>query len=101
MEAFIIPEYSEREFYLLDAERSWIEKIRARVEELLSENPGLLFSYLYRLDIDERKLHTILKNTSPGAIGETIANEIWLRQRQRFESKKSNPQQAMLDGWDW
>jgi hypothetical protein len=101
MDSSLFPEYSELELSQHDAEKEWIEKIRFRVEQLLAEDPGLLFSYLYRLDVEEDKLQQVLKNTLPPAYSEAIAKEIWLRQKQRFESKRNNPQQAIPEGWEW
>ncbi len=38
-----------------------MDLISKRVAELLDDDPGLLFSYMYRLDIEEHKLKAAIK----------------------------------------
>ncbi|MCI1267689.1 MAG: hypothetical protein LKG19_14035 [Saprospiraceae bacterium] len=70
-------------------EQVYIEMIQGRVEELLSQDPNLLFSYLYRLDIDESILQHILKTSGPDFIAYNLAHEIWRRQKTRLQHKAS------------
>lgn len=93
----LLPEYSERFLEEQDLEQQWIDTIKKRVEELLEKDPGLLFSHLYRLDVDESIIAQILKYESPGNLSEAISREIWKRQKSRMISKKNNPQNLILD----
>jgi hypothetical protein len=92
-----IPDQPEAILQNPDQEQLWIESIKKRVEELLEKEPGLLFSHLYRLDIDEAIIENILKNQSSSGIAESISIEIWKRQKTRMISKKNNPQNLILD----
>ena len=65
-----------------------IEEIRLRVADLLDENPELLFSYLYRLDVEEKKIRIALKNPDMTA-DEALAHLIWSRQKQRLETRNN------------
>lgn len=76
----LLPEYSEQFLENQDLENQWIQSIKLRVEELLEKDPGLLFSHLYRLDVDERILKNILSSESSVNLSEAISREIWKRQ---------------------
>lgn len=91
------PEYSENYLDNPDLEKQWINTIKIRVEELLEKDPGLLFSHLYRLDVEESILAHILKFESPDNLSEAISREIWKRQKSRMISRKNNPQNLFLD----
>ncbi|MBK9222829.1 MAG: hypothetical protein IPO78_00755 [Saprospiraceae bacterium] len=93
----LLPEYSEQFLENQDLENQWIQSIKLRVEELLEKDPGLLFSHLYRLDVDERILKNILSSESSVNLSEAISREIWKRQKSRIISRKNNPQNIMLD----
>lgn len=93
----LLPEYSEKFLEQRDLEQQWIDTIRLRVEELLEKDPGLLFSHLYRLDVEESIIRTIMKITPPDLLSEAIATEIWKRQKSRMISRKNNPQNLILD----
>ena len=93
----LLPEYSEKFLENEDLEQKWIDAIKQRVEELLEKDPGLLFSHLYRLDVEESIIANILKHESPGNLSESISREIWKRQKSRMISKKNNPQNLILD----
>lgn len=76
--------------------------IGERVSELLQQDPGLLFSHLYRLDIEEKDLRKILEDYAPELWPEKLAEAIWQRQMERIESKKRirvNP--VHEEGWDF
>ncbi|MDX1684327.1 MAG: hypothetical protein R3275_03770 [Saprospiraceae bacterium] len=68
-------------------ETDMVEQIRKRVAELLDKNPELLFSYLYRLDVEEHKIKTALKMGGPA--DEILADLIWQRQKQRLATRKA------------
>ncbi len=93
----ILPEYSERFLEHQDLEQQWIDTIKQRVEELLEKDPGLLFSHLYRLDVEESIITQILKNESAENLSTAISKEILKRQKSRMISKKNNPQNLILD----
>jgi hypothetical protein len=93
----LLPEYSEKFLEHQDLELQWIESIRQRVEELLDKDPGLLFSHLYRLDVEESIITHILKHESPEHLSEAISREILKRQKSRMISRKNNPQNLILD----
>lgn len=93
----LLAEYSERFLEEQDLEQKWIKGIRERVEELLEKDPGLLFSHLYRLDVDEKIIRFILDTAGPEQLSESIALEIWKRQKARALSRKDNPQNLILD----
>lgn len=68
-------------------ESDMIERIRIRVADLLDKNAELLFSYLYRLDVEEHKIKTALNTGAPA--DEAIARLIWQRQKQRLETRRA------------
>ena len=63
-----------------------LELIQVRVSELMAENPGLLFSYLYRLDINEKKLKSTLEEAEDITLH--IAKLILERQLLRVRLRK-------------
>ncbi|MDQ3142160.1 MAG: hypothetical protein M3Q56_07935 [Bacteroidota bacterium] len=81
-------------------ESAWIQNIKLRVEELLDKDPGLLFSHLYRLDVEESKLQYILKNVSTEKLSEVLAEEIWKRQKERLKVKLENKVDP-IEGWEY
>ena len=83
-------------------EERYIELILERVEELLEKDPGLLFSHMYRLDIEEHVINTILKFSPPDQIFNLLAQEIWRRQKQRMYHKKHTSVKPIQDkGWEF
>lgn len=64
-----------------------VEEIRLRVNEMLDQNPELLFSYLYRLDVLEIKIKAALKDSTIPT-DQALATLIWERQKQRLETRK-------------
>ncbi len=73
-----------------------LDLIEARVTELLTLNPELLFSYLYRLDIDEHKIKAAL-NAQKDLPNQSIAKLILQRQKLRIKYKKEFKQEAIDD----
>jgi len=84
-------------FELSDEEM--IKHIAHRVEQMLKGDPDLLMSYLYRLDVEEKKINHAVK-TSITPIHVTFANLIWERQKQRMETKKKYKQDP-IEGWEF
>ncbi len=65
-----------------------LQVIKKRVEELLHSDLGLLFSHLYRLDVDEHKVrHVLSENTSEIPVSYRLAKLIWERQKTRIQTK--------------
>jgi len=84
-----------------DNEELSIRLIKERVSELLDTDPNLLFSYLYRLDVEEAELQAILHVTPPELLADSLADAIWRRQKARLASKKKiKVRPVQEDGWD-
>lgn len=73
--------------------------IRSRVEELLQNEPGLLFSYLYRLDVSEQKVRNTMNQSEQDKIN-ALSQLIYERQLLRVETKKRLIQKP-IKGWEW
>ena len=78
-------------------EEPFIETLAYKIAYLLEHNPDLLFSYFYRMDIDEKKIESILLAQGPGTINLQLANLILQRQIQRAETKKAYRQDKNID----
>lgn len=70
-----------------EAEEQLIFHLTARVEELLEMQPELLFSWMYRLDVLEKKIQFVLNSDAPMATSEALARLIWDRQKERYKTK--------------
>jgi hypothetical protein len=81
-------------------EEALIEAIESRVNELLEKDPGLLFSYLYRLDVSETKVAAALKGLLDTSPVQAIARLIYDRQMVRVKTKLDYKQDP-IDGWEW
>ena len=81
-------------------EDQFIQMIAERVAELMESNMELFFNHLYRMDIDERMVRLALspENESDESVYVTIARIIYLRQKERLESKKKYKQEN-IDFW--
>lgn len=77
-----------------------LRAIEQRVGQLLDSDPGLLMSYLYRLDVAEGKVKNALMDTSSGGAVRSIARLIFDRQMERLETKRRIPK-IHLDDDDW
>lgn len=73
--------------------------IHQRVTELLETNVELLFSYMYRLDIEESKIQYAINEPSDTPTSEALAVLILERQKARAETKKKYKQEP-IEGWD-
>lgn len=73
--------------------------IADRVERLLKADPDLLMSYLYRLDVEQKKIEAAMA-TSVFPVHITFANLIWERQKQRIATKKKYRQDP-IEGWEF
>ncbi len=81
-------------------EKQLLEKIQMRVDELLANDPELLMSYLYRLDVDEKRVQQALHPQSVIPPNEGIAILILERQKKRWETKRMFKQDS-IDGWEF
>ncbi len=59
-----------------------------RIEELAEKNMDKLMWLLYRVDVSERKLHAVLKQTLPAEAATAIADLIIARQIQKINSRQ-------------
>ncbi len=74
--------------------------VAERVAELMETNMELFFNHLYRMDIDERKIHQILQNPEESeSVYLSIARVIIDRQKKRIETKRKYKQKT-IEGWD-
>lgn len=80
-------------------ETALLAAIEERVGELLKEDPDLLFSYLYRLDIPQSAIEFALYESEPLTPQQALAHVILERQRTRMKTKRSYPQKP-IEGWD-
>ncbi len=76
-----------------------IDIISVRVEQLLKADPDLLMSYMYRLDVLEKKIKAALQ-VSLEPVHLTFARLIWERQKERMQTKKKYKQDP-IEGWDF
>ena len=68
-----------------------LEAILERVEYFLSTDAELLFSYLYRLDVDEQKIKYVLNHQTKSDIPTALSELILERQLERIAMKKRFP----------
>ena len=59
-----------------------------RIEELAEKDMEKLYTILYRIDVNEKKLKETLKNTAPENFALVIADMIIARQYEKAESRK-------------
>ena len=65
-----------------------LDAIRIRVVTLLDEQPDLLFSYMYRLDIPEEDIKSIINNKGEIDMASGFANLILKRQLKRIQTRR-------------
>ena len=80
-----LPELLSEESFI--DEKALTALIERRVEQLLVDNPDLLFSYLYRLDVDEYKIQSALRIGDGVAL--SLASLIVQRQKLRLNTKNT------------
>lgn len=81
-------------------ESELLNAIARRVQELLDTDKGLLLSYMYRLDIEERKIADALENQGDEPIALVLAKLIFQRQKDRLATKKKY-RQPPISGWEY
>ena len=105
MSLHLFPEGYEQQIQTIQNESSeeylneLLKEIVDRVEHYLEFQPELLFSHLYRLDIEEAFLKNLFDNKKDSISGE-IAKLILHRQIQRVKTKKEYKQEP-LDDSSW
>ncbi|MDZ4706857.1 MAG: hypothetical protein SH818_00530 [Saprospiraceae bacterium] len=80
-------------------EETLVHLIESRVEQLLSEQPDLLWSFLYRLDVEETKIQYVLANS--GVVALDLARLILRRQQDRLATQKKYKSDSFLNTYDW
>ena len=80
-------------------EAEFLQLLADRVAQLMEAQPGYVFSMLYRLDVDERKVEQAMHpgNEIPTNVG--LARLILERQKQRLQTK-ANYTPPDIEGWD-
>ena len=80
-------------------EQQLLQVIETRVIELLQTNPELLMSYLYRLDVLEKDINTMLQCGSD-QIASGFARLIYDRQMARWRTKQAYKVDPIEGGWE-
>lgn len=76
-----------------------LKMIERRVEELLEKDSGLLFSYIYRLDVSEQLVRQVMTDDDLDSV-KALSKLILDRQLQRLHTKKTIIQKP-IRGWEW
>ena len=79
----------------------FIELLADKIAYLLDHNPDLLFSYFYRLDIDEHKIERIILQQGPVPINLQLAQLVLDRQIQRARTKANYRTGEDIDWMDF
>lgn len=80
-------------------EQDLIDAIALRVMNYMDGEIELLFSYLYRLDIQEEKINTIMNEATEDPTHVALAKLIYTRQMERVKTKQTYKQEP-IEGWD-
>ncbi len=76
-----------------------LKAIEKRVAELIDRDSGLLFSYLYRLDVQEHAVRQVMNDDKVNTV--TALSQLILdRQLMRLHTKKTIHQKP-IKGWEW
>lgn len=70
-----------------------------RISELLDESPDSLFSMMYRLDVQEKKIKEVLHPEYPTPPAKALALLILQRHEARMKTR-AKYRQAPIAGWD-
>ncbi len=81
------------------SEADLLAAITARVNEMMEGDIELLFSYLYRLDVEESQIQFIINQQRAVPVNEGLAKLIFDRQMARQKTKQLYKQEP-IDGWD-
>ena len=75
------------------SEDEWMLRLEARINELIVTDFARLLELLYRLDVEEEKVHAVLKQNPSVDAGRLIASLIMERQLEKIESRNKYKQQ--------
>lgn len=81
-----------QEIFTMDREQA-IQQIAAIVTDLLDDDPNMLMSYLYRLDVDEGRIKVVMAYADTTDIATGLATLILDRQLARIRTQKEYQQQ--------
>ena len=82
------------------SDKEMIKLLADKVAQMLDEDPELLMSYLYRLDILEEKINAVLHQPKGLSVPFGLATLIWERQKERIATKKRYKQDP-IEGWEF
>jgi hypothetical protein len=82
-------------------EEELLNHITDRVEHYLRTDKGLLLSYMYRLDIEEKHIQKALQEQGDEPISLTLAKLILNRQKQRVNTKLKYGNMPPIEGWEY
>ena len=85
------------------SEEELLSLLADRIADLLEKQPEFLMSLLYRLDVLEEKIHSVMRPDAPEPANWGLARLVLERQKQRAETKrmvKPEPLEGM-DDWAW
>ena len=83
------------DFSFAGSEEEWLIRLEHRINELIATDFGKLLQILYRLDVDEEKVHTVLRQNPSVNAGRLIASLIMERQREKMETRKRYQKENM------
>lgn len=92
----------EQDNHLLRLEELSFEQMTAFINQLIDQDFSRLVQLLYRLDVSEARLKTVLLEHPTGDAGDMIARLILERIKQREETKKQFKQEGDIpeeDKW--
>jgi hypothetical protein len=68
--------------------KGFLRNLSVRINEMITSDFSGLLSLLYRLDVDERKLRSLLLQQADADAGDVIAALIYERQLQKIKSRQ-------------
>lgn len=80
-------------------EQTLLRLIESRVQQLLADQQDLLWSFLYRLDVEETKIQYVLSNS--GEVALDLARLILRRHQERLATQKKYKSDSPRNTDDW
>lgn len=80
-------------------EQTLLKLIESRVQQLMADQPDLLWSFLYRLDVEETKIQYVLANS--GEVALDLARLILRRHQDRLATQKKYKSDSPRNTDDW
>ncbi len=85
----------------MDIDEQFLDAVATRVGELMESNMELFFNHLYRMDVDEKKVHRVMISANRDeSVYKTIARLIIQRQKRRQETKRIFKSPDLGEDWD-